>query len=100
MPLFFEGAGGGGADSMEPTREELFEELEAFRASKAKLQKNRLIQIGKRTLGWEDVIVLLAIIVIFVSWVQGAMTYQEVLVALFGTGAGGAWGFTTGKGYS
>ncbi len=57
-------------------------------------------QAGKKTLklGWEDLILGFALVVILVSWIQGTFTPDQVLAYLGFTTAGGAWGLLSKRG--
>ncbi len=50
----------------------------------------------KIRLGWEDILVATAFIVIVVSWMQGVYGPDQVLSHLGFAGAGGVWGYVTG----
>ena len=72
-------------------------ELEEEHQPKKKLSQGRLFTIGKVRFGWEDIILAVALVIIVVTWIKGDMDAQAALIALFGTGMGGAWGVVSGK---
>lgn len=74
--------------------------LEAEFATDPQKVPGKLFRLGRVGVGWEDVILLLVLIVVFGSWMRGSMTTQDTLVALMGAGAGGIWGATTVRGSS
>lgn len=87
------------AQAIEELRTKM-DKLEANISAQSQRLPGQLFRIGTIVLGWEDIILLLVLIVIFVSWIRGSMTTQDTLVTLMGAGAGGAWGIATGRGYS
>jgi hypothetical protein len=48
-------------------------------------------------LGWEDIIIALALLIIVVSWIQGRITPDQAISYLGFTAAGGVWGAFSGK---
>jgi len=71
--------------------------LEEEIQSKKQVSQGRLFTIGKVRFGWEDIILAVALMIIVVTWLKGDMDAQAALIALFGTGMGGAWGMVSGK---
>jgi hypothetical protein len=75
-------------------------DLSTAQVARSKPPSGRLFTLGGVKFGWEDVILALALLIIFVSWAQGSMDSQGALVALLGTGAGGAWGHVAARSIS
>ncbi len=48
-------------------------------------------------LGWEDIVLALALLIIVVSWLRGQFTPAEALAYLGFTTTGGIWGYFSGK---
>jgi hypothetical protein len=48
-------------------------------------------------LGWEDLILALALTVIVTSWLKGIFTPEQVLAYLGFTATGGMWGYVSGS---
>jgi hypothetical protein len=48
-------------------------------------------------LGWEDIVIGLALLIIVVSWLQGRITPDQAISYLGFTAAGGVWGVFSGK---
>lgn len=48
-------------------------------------------------LGWEDLILVLALTVIVTSWLKGIFTPEQVLAYLGFTATGGMWGYVSGS---
>jgi hypothetical protein len=48
-------------------------------------------------LGWEDIVLALALAIIIISWLRGQYTPDQALAYLGFTTSGGIWGYMSGK---
>ena len=56
-----------------------------------------IVKTKKFKLGWEDIILLIAIIIILVSWIRNEFSSEQALAYLGFTATGGIWGVFSGK---